>query len=89
MISKFRRIFPFLAGVPKILTEQSVDFLDSAIDAPIPVMHQLGVTNYFHAYENGFSYGGKWIFMGMKIFCQRSGNLFSPRGATLQSEVWR
>ncbi len=56
MISKFQRIFPFLAGVPKILTEQSVDFLDSAIDAPIPVMHQLGVTNYFHAYENGFSW---------------------------------
>ena len=59
MISKFRRIFSFLAGDFKIPTEQFVDFLDSAIDAPIPVMRQLGVTNYFHAYENRFSYGGK------------------------------
>ncbi len=67
MKSKFRRVFSFLGGDFKIPTEEFIDFLDSTIDEAIPIMHRPGVTNYFHAHENGFSYGGKWIFIREKM----------------------
>ena len=66
-------------------TEQFIDFLDSPIDEAIPIMRRPGVTNYFHAHENGFSYGGKWIFIREKMDFHRYENLLPTNGVAVIS----
>lgn len=51
MKSKFRGIFPFLRGDSAIFTEESSDFLDSAVDEVIllhaPALPDFALSSYF------------------------------------------